>query len=145
MTTMRAGEGAALFIYFPHAFESVRTGVSIERNSSSGWSLIVFSSVAQGAASVTGRNTPFASALELDRGDRPVGAVCDLDLADLADGHARDPDVRLRGERRRLGEVDLHAIALRLQRHGPAEGQPEEQQQPEAGQREDDHHEDPGK
>ena len=40
------------------------------------------------------------------------------------------------------GKVDREAIALRLQRHGPAEGLPQEQQQPEAAQREQDDHED---
>ena len=63
---MRANEGAALFIYFvAQALESVSSGVSIWRNSISGWSLIVCSIVAQGAAMVTGRNTPLASDVDL--------------------------------------------------------------------------------
>jgi hypothetical protein len=65
------------------------------------------------------------------------------ELLDLAHGHPGDPHVGLLGELRGLGERRLEAVALRLERHGAAEGQPEEQQQPEARQGEDDHDEDP--
>jgi hypothetical protein len=59
---------------------------------------------------------------------------------DLADRHARDAHVGLGGELRRLGEVDVHAVALRRQWRRAAERLPQEQEQPEAGQREDRHH-----
>ena len=74
--------------------------------------------------------------------DLDVRAARDLvrrDLLDLADGHAGDPDVGLQRELVGLEEGRVEAVALRLQRHRAAEGQPQEQQQPEARQREQHH------
>jgi hypothetical protein len=56
-----------------------------------------------------------------------------LDLADRDPGHAH---VGLVGEVGRLGHVHREPVALRLQRDRAAERQPQEDQQPEAGQRE---------
>ena len=74
--------------------------------------------------------------VELDRRHRRVGvlALAELDLRHLADRDAGDPHVGLVREQARLGERNLDRVALRLQRRRPAEGDPEEQQQPEAGQ-----------
>ena len=49
---------------------------------------------------------------------------------------------RLFGERERAREGDREAVALRLQRQRPAEGLPQEHQQPEAAEHEQDDHED---
>src|SRR6266566_2749999 len=69
--------------------------------------------------------------------------VAEVDLLDLADVDARDPYIRLLGELSRLGEVGVEAVAVRLERDGAAECGPQVQQQPEARQREDRHHEEP--
>ena len=66
-----------------------------------------------------------------------------LELVDLADGDAADPDLGLLRERDRLGEVGRDLVARGLERDRPAEGDPEEEQQREAGQREADGHHDP--
>ena len=81
--------------------------------------------------------------VDLDRRDRAV-AVARVDRLrpHLADVHAGDADVRLEAELRGLGERDLELVALGLERHGAAEAEPEEQQQPEARQREQHHRED---
>ena len=81
--------------------------------------------------------------IQLDRRHGPARLVVRLELLDLADRHAGDPHVGLGGELRRLGERDLHAVALGLERHGAAERQPQEQQQAEARQREHHHRGDP--
>src|SRR5688572_864864 len=57
----------------------------------------------------------------------------------LADVHARHAHVGLLDEQRRLREIGLEAIALRLQREGAAERRPEEHQERRHGQREADH------
>ena len=76
--------------------------------------------------------------------DRRVGrlAGAELELDDLADGHAGDAHVRLLGELRRLAEADVEAVALRLEREAAAERDPQVQQQAEAGEREARHDED---
>ena len=79
-------------------------------------------------------------------------AVVDLDLhrvraaarpellvLDLADVHARHPDVGLLHQQRGLGEVRLEAVALRAQRQRSAEGGPQEHQESRHGQGEPDH------
>ena len=82
-------------------------------------------------------------AVDVERHGRRDAALVELLRTDLAHGDARDPHVGLLRERRRLGEVDLQLVGLRLQRNRAAERQPEEQQQPEARQREDHHRQDP--
>jgi hypothetical protein len=77
--------------------------------------------------------------LELDRHVGQAGALVGLEVLDLADRHAGDAHVGLLGQRRGLREGDVEAVALGLERHRAAEGQPEEQQQAEARQREDHH------
>jgi hypothetical protein len=78
--------------------------------------------------------------LDLDLGGvlaaDPLVVRGQLDRLHLADRHAPDPHVRLLGELRRLREVGVDPVALRLQRHRPAERDPEEQEQQEARERE---------
>ena len=76
--------------------------------------------------------------------DRRVRApvLAELDRDHVADVDAADAHVGLFGERERAREGDREAVALRLQRQRPAEGLPQEQQQPEAAEREQDDHED---
>ena len=90
-------------------------------------------------------------AVDLDRRDGVLASSCRR-LGAAARAACRRPcrsctpadaDVGLVGERRRVGERDLHAVALRLERDRPAERQPEEQQQAEARQRERRDDEDP--
>ena len=77
--------------------------------------------------------------LRVDRKDgaRPVPVLALR--RDLADRHAGDADVGLLRERRGLREVGVHLVQPRLQRRGAAEGDPQEQQDPEARQREERH------
>ncbi len=74
---------------------------------------------------------------------RRVGApvLAELHRDHVADVDAADAHVRLFGQRQRAREGHGHAVALRLQRHRAAEGLPQEQQQPEAAEREQDDHE----
>ena len=64
-----------------------------------------------------------------------------LDRHHMPDVHAADAHVGLFGQSQALREGDRHAVPLRLQRHGPTERLPQEQQQAEAAQREQDDHE----
>ena len=68
----------------------------------------------------------------------PVAAV--LQRHDMPHVHAADAYVGLFGQRQPARERDRHLVALRFQRHGSAEGLPQEQQQPEAAQAEQDDH-----
>ena len=80
--------------------------------------------------------------LQLDLDVRAPGDLVRRDLLDLADRHAADPHVGLQRELPGLGERRVEAVALRLQRHRAAEREPQEQQQPEARQREQHHRRD---
>src|SRR5918999_1424632 len=80
--------------------------------------------------------------VQLDLRDRPGAALVEPLRLHLADVHSRDPHVRLLGERGRLREGHLDPVALRLERDRPPEGDPEEHQDAEAGEREGDHRDD---
>ena len=67
----------------------------------------------------------------------------ELNRLDLAHRDAADSHVGLRRELGGLREVRRDLVALRLERDRPTEGDPQEQDQPEARQREADRHEDP--
>ena len=67
------------------------------------------------------------------------GALVQRALLDLADVHAGQPDVGLLDQRGGLGHHHGDPVALRLQRHRAAEGQPQEQQDAHAREREGDH------
>ena len=96
--------------------------------------------LAQDRAAVLGQGRVLV--LQLDgRVGAPV--VAEIDLLDPADVDPGDPHVGFLGELRGLGEIRVEAVAVGLQRHRPAECGPQEQQQAEAGQREDRHHEEP--
>ena len=73
--------------------------------------------------------------VDLDRRDRQLVGVA-LDVLDFADVDAGDPHVGLLGELGGLVEGDRDLVGLRLERGRAAEGDPEEEQDPEAGQRE---------
>ena len=75
--------------------------------------------------------------LHLHRRGAPAGT--ELLRLDLADVHARHPDVGLLHEQRGLREVRLEAIALGPERQRAAERRPQEHQQRRHGQREADH------
>jgi hypothetical protein len=62
---------------------------------------------------------------------------------DLAHRNAGDAHVGLLGQLHGLRELDVEAPALGLEGDRAAEGQPQEHEQAEAGQREADHGEDP--
>ena len=86
--------------------------------------------------------------LDLDLGLGRVLAVDplvrrrELDRLHLADRDPADAHVRLERELRRLREVGGDPVALRLQRDRAAEGDPEEEDQAEAGEREADRDQD---
>jgi hypothetical protein len=83
-------------------------------------------------------------ALQLERRERPVAVRVELLAHDLADRHAGDPHVGLAGELRGVRERDLDLVALGAERDGTAEREPQEQQQPDAREREQHHRHDPG-
>ena len=70
--------------------------------------------------------------VELEHDVGPVEARLDLLRLDAPDRDAGHAHVGLVGERRRLRELDVHAVRLRLERDGAAEGQPQEQEDPDA-------------
>ena len=78
--------------------------------------------------------------VDVDRRDRQLAGLA-FDALDFADVDAGDPHVRLLGELGRLVEGDRDLVGLRLERRRPAEGDPEEEQDPEAGQGEAGDHE----
>ena len=82
-------------------------------------------------------------ARDFDRRVREAVLVV-LKADDVTDVDAADAHVGLFGERQRAREDGREAVALRLERHGTSERLPQEQQQPEAAQREQHDHEDVG-
>ena len=74
--------------------------------------------------------------VDVDRGQRLFAVGRQVDVLHLADRDAGDPHVGLLGELGRLVEGDLDLVGLRLERGRAAEGDPEEEQDAEAGQRE---------
>ena len=82
-------------------------------------------------------------ALDLQRGHRAVALRVQVLLAHLADRHPGLAHVGLQAQLGGLGERHLELVALGLEGDRAAEREPQEQEQPEAGQREQHHREDP--
>ncbi len=74
--------------------------------------------------------------VDVDRRQRLLAVRRQGDALDFADVDAGDADVGLFGELGRLVEGNLDFVGLRLERGRAAEGDPEEEQDPEARQRE---------